>query len=211
MNPSKVNNRVNNMKAAYEQAKAQFLANRNNMTDKELNQARDNLNAMHKEMQTAECVAKFEDGASVDVQMFLSLLKHYNIQYTNSFNEWVQGDVVTVSKTGYESYKISKAKAKELLSYVAQLTEAVDMPKLIEEVIAQQTEEHQEAIQQRANTLSYKEIMNGKVLSTKRFELDGSQYRIDTVEYKTFTYLIEKKDGELVSIAKEILSKTEFL
>lgn len=89
--------------------------------------------------------------------------------------------------------------------------EIADMPKLIETVIAQQTEERQEAIQQRVNALSYKEIMNGKVLSTKRFELDGSQYRIDTIEYKAFIYVIEKKDGDVVSIAKEILSKTEFV
>ena len=198
------------MKAAYEQAKALFMANRSTMTDKELNEARNALNAMNKEMQTQSSVEAFTSGESVDVQVFLSLLKHYNIQYTNSFNEWVQGDVVTVSKTGYESYKISKVKAKELLSYVAQLTEAVDMPKLIEEVVAQQTEERQEAIQQRANALTYKEIMNGVVKDTKRFELDGSQYRIDTVEYKAFTYVIEKKDGDVVSIAKEILSKTTF-
>lgn len=110
------------MKAAYEQAKALFIANRNSMTDKELNEARDALNAMNKEIQTQASVDAFTSGASIDIQAFLYLLMHCNIQYTNSFNEWVQGDVVTVSKTGYESYKISKTKAKELLSYVGQLS-----------------------------------------------------------------------------------------
>jgi hypothetical protein len=198
------------MKAAYEQAKAHFLANRNTMSDKDMVEARNALNAMSKQIATQEAVDRFSTGESIEVQTFLNLLKHYNIAITNSFNEWVQNDVVTVSKTGYESYKISKAKTKELLSYVAQLTEIVDMPTLIDEVIAMQTEERQEAIQQRANALSYKEIMNGTVTNTKRFELDGSQYRIDTVEYKGFTYVIEKKDGELVSIAKELLSTIDF-
>lgn len=198
------------MKAAYEKAKAHFLANRSTMSDKDMNEARNALNELHKEMQAQEATEAFTSGQSVDTQVFLNLLKHYNISIKDSFNEWVQNDVLNVSKTGYDSYKISKAKAKELLSYVAQLTEIVDMPTLLDEVIAMQTEERQEVIQQRAATLSYKEIMNGAVTNTKRFELDGSQYRIDTVEYKGFTYMIEKKDGELVSIAKEILSKTLF-
>lgn len=198
------------MKAAYEQAKAHFLANRNTMSDKDMTEARNALNAMSKQIATQEAVDAFTKGDSIEVQTFLTLLKHYNIAITNSFNEWVQNDVVVVSKAGYDSYKISKVKAKELLSYVAQLVEIVDMPKLLDEVIAMQSEERQEAIQQRANTLSYKEIMNGVVLNTKRFELDGSQYRIDTVGYKGFTYVIEKKDGDVTSIAKEILSKTLF-
>lgn len=203
------------MKAAYEQAKSHFLANRNTMSDKDMVEARNALNAMSKQIATQEAVDRFSAGDSIEVQTFLTLLKHYNIELTNSFNEWVQNDVVTVSKTGYESYKISKAKTKELLSYVAQLTEIVDMPTLIDAVIAanapiQQTEERQEAIQQHANALSYKEIMNGTVTNTKRFELNNSQYRIDTVEYKGFTYMIEKKDGDVTSIAKEILSTTSF-
>lgn len=198
------------MKAAYEQAKAHFIINRCNMSDKDMTEARNALNVMRKEIDRQETVDAFSIGKSVDVQTFLNLLKHYNIAITNSFNEWVQNDVVVVSKTGYDSYKISKAKAKELLSYVAQLTEIVDTPKLLDEVIAMHTEERQQATQQRANTLSYKEIMNGVILDTKRFELDGGQYRIDTVEYKGFTYVIEKKDGDVTSIAKEILSKTLF-
>lgn len=150
-------------------------------------------------MQIQASVEAFTCGESVDVQVFLSLLKHYNIAITNSFNEWVQNDVAVVSKTGYDSYKISKAKAKELLSYVAQLTEAVDMPKLIEAVIEVNTAQAVATVSE----VSHKEVVrNGKIVETKRFELKGESYRIDNIEYKGTLYVVEMKNGTLTRITK---------
>lgn len=113
------------MKAAYEQAKAHFLANRNTMSSKDMAEARDSLNAMYKEMQTQEAVSTFKAGDKVDIQTFLLLLQHFNIEYTNEFNEWVQNDVVMIGKQDYDSYKISKVKAKQLQQMTIALTLAV--------------------------------------------------------------------------------------
>lgn len=187
------------MKAAIERAKAHFMANRSTMNDKDLNEARNALNVMIKEMWTQESIESFTNGESVDVQVFLSLLKHYNIEITNSFNEWVQKDVVVVSKTGYDSYKISKPKAKQLLSYVAQLTEIIDMPKLIEAVIEANTAQVVTTVPQ----VPYKEVVrNGKIVETKRFELKGDSYRIDNIEYKGTLYVVEMKNGNLTRMTK---------
>lgn len=113
------------MKAAYEQAKAEFLANRNTMSDKDMEQARITLNEMFKALQLQGSIESFKSGDKIGIQSFLNLLNHFNIEYSNEFNEWVQNDVVLIGMQGYDSHNIGKVKVRQLQQMAIALTLAV--------------------------------------------------------------------------------------
>lgn len=110
---------------AYEIAKAEFIANRSTMGDAELTKQRNSLNAIKRNIDKQRNIETFKSGESVEIQTFLNLLEQFDIEYTDDFSEWAQNDIVTVSKTGYESHKITKRQANKLRELVTALSFAL--------------------------------------------------------------------------------------
>lgn len=110
---------------AYEQASQEFKANRSSMSPAEFDTARISLNRMFKELQLAEARQAFKGGERIDSQTFLWLCQEYNVQINESFNDLMQNDVVTVSTSGYDSYKITKKQEKQLKDFILKLLEAI--------------------------------------------------------------------------------------
>lgn len=110
---------------AYEQASQEFKAARSAMSPSEFDAARINLNKMFKELQLAEAKESFKAGDKIESQTFLWLCQEYNVQINESFNALMQKDVVSVSTSGYDSYKITKKQEKQLKGFILKLLEAI--------------------------------------------------------------------------------------
>lgn len=109
----------------YEQASQEFKATRSAMSPAEFDAARISLNKMFKELQLTEAKQAFKAGEKIDSQTFLWLCQEYNVQINESFNALMQNDVVTVSTSGYDSYKITKKQEKQLKDFILKLLEAI--------------------------------------------------------------------------------------
>ena len=109
---------------AYEQASQEFKANRSSMSSAELDTARITLNKMFKELQLTEAKQALKAGEKIDSQTFLWLCQENNVKINESFNDLLQNSVVSVSTSGYDSYKISKKQEKQLKEFIVKLLEA---------------------------------------------------------------------------------------
>lgn len=110
---------------AYEQASQEFKANSSSMSPAEFDAARITLNRMFKELQLTEARQAFKDGEKIDSQTFLWLCQEYNVQINESFNDLMQNSVVSLSTSGYDSYKITKKQEKQLKDFILKLLGAV--------------------------------------------------------------------------------------
>lgn len=109
----------------YEQASREFKAVRNSLSSSDFEVAKAKLNKMFKDMQIAEAVISFKAGDKIEAQTFLWLCKLYNVEINESFNALMQNSVVSVSTSGYDSYKISKQQLKHLQVFIIKLLEAL--------------------------------------------------------------------------------------
>lgn len=110
---------------AYEQASKEFKANRNSMSAAEFDTARINLNKMFKELQLTEAKQTFKSGEKIDSQTFLWLCEVYGVTINESFNDLMQNTVVSVSTSGYDSYKMDKRQVIQLKQFILKLLEAI--------------------------------------------------------------------------------------
>lgn len=113
------------IRQAYEQALNEFKVNRNKMSAGECDKARLALNAMFKELQLTESTQAFKAGETIEASTFLWLCSVNGIQINEAFNDLMQNSVVSVSTSGYDSYKISKKQEKQLKEFIVKLLEAV--------------------------------------------------------------------------------------
>jgi hypothetical protein len=109
----------------YEKACNEFKANRASLSVSDFDTAKAKLNKMFKDMQIAEAVQSFKAGDKIESQTFLWLCKVYNVEINESFNDLMQNSVVSVSTSGYDSYKISKQQFKQLQAFIIKLLEAI--------------------------------------------------------------------------------------
>ncbi|MNQ64980.1 hypothetical protein D3C85_794220 [compost metagenome] len=110
---------------AYEQASKEFKANRSVMSATECEEARKSLNKMFKELQLQEAVKAFKAGEKIEAASFLWLCEVYKVEINESFNDLMQNSVVSVSTSGYDSYKIGKRQETQLKGFILKLLEAV--------------------------------------------------------------------------------------
>lgn len=103
---------------AYEQASNEFKNNRNAISAAEFDAARTSLNKMFKELQIQEATEAFKAGEKIDSQTFLWLCEVYGVMINESFNDLMQNTVVSVSTSGYDSYKMSKKQVTQLKQFI---------------------------------------------------------------------------------------------
>ena len=109
----------------YEKSSNEFKASRASLSASEFDIAKTKLNKMFKEMQIAEAVQSFKAGDKIEAQTFLWLCKVYSVEINESFNDLMQNSIVSVSTSGYDSYKISKQQVKQLQASIIKLLEAL--------------------------------------------------------------------------------------
>lgn len=109
----------------YDKASSEFKANRSTMSASEFDKARIAINVMFKDLQLVEATQAFKAGAKIEAATFLWLCEVNGVEINESFNDLMQNSVVSVSTSGYDSYKISKRQENQLKEFIVKLLEAV--------------------------------------------------------------------------------------